>query len=75
MNKKTWGVICLIGPFILLMVALVGYAIFSFVLVASGFDSTMVGNTIKTILGVVGLFSMVALVPGFIVGLILLLKK
>lgn len=75
MHKKTWGVICLVGPFLLLIVTLAAYAIVTFALSASGSDSLVAGQIVGMILGFVGLVSMVALVPCFIIGIVLLVKK
>jgi len=76
MSKKTTGVILMVGPFCLLILTLPAYAIASFIFTTVGGENMAgVAQVIRVVLQLVGLVGGVALIPCFIIGLVMLLKK
>ncbi|MFH1089290.1 MAG: hypothetical protein V1716_02600 [Candidatus Uhrbacteria bacterium] len=76
MSKKAIGAFLMVGPFGLLVLTLALYAISSFVLTAVGGQNVLiVASVIRIVLGLVGFVSVVGIVPCFIIGLVMVLKK
>jgi len=76
MNKKTLGILLIVGPFLLLVITLVGYGIATFVLTAGGGQGTlMAAQIVNMVLGLIGIVSLIGIVPCFIIGLVMILKK
>ncbi len=77
MTRKNWGVLCIVGPFLLLILTLIAYGVASFILAATGYgaNSLLVANIIRAVLGLLGVISVLTIVPGIVVGIALLLKK
>lgn len=77
MSKKSWGIVCLIGPFLLFVLMLIGYAVAAFLLTASGdpVNDPSTGDKVRAVFGLITLVDAIIIVPCFITGLVLLLKK
>lgn len=77
-NKKklVWGLICLLGPTLLLVVALTAYALLNFVFANfSSSDVPATSSVSNIILFLVGAITFLTWLPGIIVGIILLTKR
>lgn len=71
-KKIVWGVVCLVGPLALVVVSLLLYAIVNFVVGSSGTEQSIVTTITNILLFLVGAVSVVTMLPGLIVGIILL---
>lgn len=77
-NKKKliWGLICLIGPTLLIVLAILLYAILNFFVMSSGSELTQeptaFSKTVNIVLYLSGIISVLTWLPGIIIGIILL---
>lgn len=75
-QKLTWGLVCLIGPTVLLIGSLLLYAIINFIFSGSPTDETGPLKTIiNVILFLIGVVVTLTWLPGVIVGIILLATR
>ncbi len=70
--KIVWGIICLVGPLALIVISVLLYAIISFITGGSQSDESVARTISNVILFIVGAFSAATILPGIIVGIILL---
>lgn len=69
-KKIIWGIVCLVGPIGLIIASLLLYAIVNFITGDSG--DSVIRTIMNVFLFIVGAFSVMSIVPGFIIGIILL---
>ena len=78
-KKIIWGIACLAGPVALIILSLLLYAVANFISGSTTQNSdellsepSPVTTIVNILLFIVGAFSVVAIVPGLIIGIILL---
>ncbi len=71
-TKIVWGIVCLVGPLALIVVSVLLYAIISLIPGGAQSDESVVRTISNVILFIVGAFSVATILPGIIVGIILL---
>ena len=84
MNKRKliWGIVCLAAPTTLIILTLIMFAVVNFIMSAnaptsgSGFGTpSPVATIINIILYGIGGLGVITLVPGFVIGIILLVTR
>ena len=76
-NKKKllWGLVCLLGPTLLLIVGILGYAIGNFIFGGLSSGEGAARPFINILLFLIGTVSVLTWLPGIIGGIILLAKR
>ncbi len=77
--KLIWSLVCLLGPTLLLIIAILGFAIGSFIYGSiTGDDGSSYGGTppfVNILLFLIGAVSILTWLPGIIVGIVLLVQR
>lgn len=75
-NKKLlWGIVCLVGPTMLLILGVQGYAIANFMFGGLSGDDSAARPFVNILLFLIGIVSILTWLPGIIGGIILLAKR
>ncbi len=83
-NKLRWGLICLIGPSVLLVVSITAYAVINFMVNTNtpapagdslSADSNPIAVMTNVVLFIVGSITVLTWLPGIIIGIILLASR
>lgn len=75
-RKLVWGVICIVGPTALLVIGLILYAVVNFVFASSmESDTSPLKTFINILLFLIGTASVATMLPGLVVGIILLATR